>query len=130
MDIISHSFIKYKLESFQSLDECINWCIANKPIVKHGYSNIDSAKSSDHYLPSIVQWWSKWRKATPLKEEEGAFEDWISEKDIDTDYEAYETEKLHWLDGYNYANKKYQRRQEDRSQDPAVNSTGNTTNEK
>lgn len=107
MEIIDHNKKKYKLQLFNSLDECIKWCLQNKPIVKPGYSIIDEAKSSDHYLPTIAKWWREWKKATLLKDEEEAFENWCIDNDNDTDYNYNDWERFHWLDGYNYAKKKF-----------------------
>lgn len=111
MEVITHSHKKYKLEKFESLDECIKWCLKDKPIVKEGYSTINECKSSDHYLPTLVNWWSKWKKAILLKDEEEAFENWCLDNDNDTDYDHNNWERLHWLDGYNYAKRQQLTRQ-------------------
>ena len=48
---------------------------------------------------------------TPPKEKEECeveFDNWVKYRDCDDDsYDYYEDEKNHWLDGYNWAMKKY-----------------------
>tara|TARA_R110001599_G_scaffold144346_1_gene325961 strand:- start:284 stop:592 length:309 start_codon:yes stop_codon:yes gene_type:complete len=94
---------EFTLEEFNSFEECLGWCVNNKPIVKDGYSTPFEGSSEDHLIRTIKIWWSKWKKVIWKKPEEVAFEKWCIDTDNDTDYENDEWSKFHWLDGYKYA---------------------------